>query len=106
MDPQQQHAANALAGLGVGLILFGFLLVFAFVAFFIFLHWRIFTKAGLAGPLALLLLVPGVGWLIVPCILAFSDWPVAPVAVAPYYPPVYPPPPVPTAPLPPSPTDL
>ena len=97
MDPQSQQTANALAGLGVGFILFGVLLVFAIIAFLIFCLWRIFTKAGLAGPLSLLVLVPGVGSLIVICILAFADWKVVPVVTgSPYYPPTYPPPPPPS----------
>jgi uncharacterized membrane protein YhaH (DUF805 family) len=103
MDPQQtQQYAGMIAGMMGVFAIIGF----AFLAFAIFLFWRIFTKAGLSGPLSLLVLIPGIGWLIVLCILAFSEWPVAPVAVAPYYPPVYPPPPVPPAPLPPSPTEL
>jgi uncharacterized membrane protein YhaH (DUF805 family) len=77
----------------------GFFLLFglAIAAFGIFLFWRILTKAGLAGPLALLILIPGFGWIIVVCILAFSEWKVAPVQTTPYYPPVYPPPPPPPA---------
>jgi uncharacterized membrane protein YhaH (DUF805 family) len=80
MDPQQQQQfAGVMAGfMGV------FALVFlAFAAFAIFLFWRIFTKAGLSGPLSLLILVPGVGWIIVVCILAFSEWRVVP-APSPY----------------------
>jgi uncharacterized membrane protein YhaH (DUF805 family) len=95
MDPQTQQNANALAGLGVGIILVIVLVVLAFVVFWVYLHWRIFTKAGMSGPLALLLLVP-FGTLIVPCILAFGDWKVVPAPTAsPYYPPSYPPPPPP-----------
>lgn len=41
----------------------------------VLLFWRIFTKAGYEGALALLLLVPGVGYLAVACILAFGEWP-------------------------------
>jgi hypothetical protein len=37
--------------------------------------WRIFMRAGLTGPLSLLVLVPGVGLLIVSAILAYADWP-------------------------------
>ena len=98
MDPQQQQqAANLMAGMGAGVIGFVFLFVFAVIAFVIWLFWRIFTKAGLAGPLALLILVPGIGGLIVVCILAFSHWNVVPVppgyasGLQPY-PPPYPPP--------------
>jgi hypothetical protein len=101
MDPQQQHAANLMAGMSVGIVLVGLLFVFALVAFLIFCLWRIFTKAGLSGALSLLVLVPGVGSLIVLCVLAFADWKVVPAPSAyglqPYPPPPssYPPPPPP-----------
>jgi uncharacterized membrane protein YhaH (DUF805 family) len=96
---QQQHIAGLMAGMGV----FVMLIVLAFYIFFVFLYWRIFTKAGLAGPLALLFLIPGLGQLIVPCILAFSRWNVAPLppqygALPPNYPAPYPPPPPPMPP--------
>jgi uncharacterized membrane protein YhaH (DUF805 family) len=101
-DPDQtKQAFAALAGMMGIFAVVGF----AVFAFGIFLFWRILTKAGLSGPLSLLVLIPGVGWIIVLCILAFSDWPVAPVASAPYYPPSYPPPP-PTYPAAPPPTQL
>lgn len=94
MDPNQMnHMAGALAGMMGAFALFGFIIV----AFAIFLFWRIFTKAGLSGAFSLLVLVPAVGWIIVLCILAFSDWRVTPIAAAPYYPPNYPPPPPPSA---------
>jgi hypothetical protein len=67
-------------------------------AIMVWLFWRALTKAGLSGPLALLALIPGVGFFIPLAILAFSDWPaVRPVTTTPYYPPVYPPPPPPSA---------
>ncbi len=92
MDSQsQQQIASMVAGFMGVFLIFGL----AIVAFAIFLFWRIFTKAGLSGPLALLVLIPGIGWIIVVCILAFSEWNVIPRPVAPYYPPVYPPPPPP-----------
>jgi uncharacterized membrane protein YhaH (DUF805 family) len=97
---QQQHIAGLMAGMGA----FFFLVVLIFVAFFILCFWRIFTKAGLAGPLALLVLIPGVGSLVVLCILAFARWNVVPAPPAygtlpPNYPPPYPPvPPAPPAP--------
>lgn len=95
---QQQRVSNMLGGLGAGLILFGVLFVIAIVAFFIFLFWRIFTKAGMSGALSLLLLIYPIGFIIVLCILAFGDWKVVPVTTAsPYYPPTYPPPPPPPA---------
>jgi uncharacterized membrane protein YhaH (DUF805 family) len=66
--------AGAIAGMMGFFMLFGV----AIAAFGIFLFWRILTKAGLSGPLALLILVPAVGWIIVVCILAFSEWRVVP----------------------------
>ena len=97
MDPDQiNHMSGAIAGMMGFFMLFGV----AIAAFAIFLFWRILTKAGLSGPLALLILVPAVGWIIVVCILAFSDWRVVPApnygnGLQPYPPPPtnYPPPP-------------
>ena len=37
--------------------------------------WRVFSRAGLAPALSLLVLVPVLGWAIVGLILALSDWP-------------------------------
>ncbi len=93
MDPQQQqHIATMMASMGIFVLFFGLVVS----ACLIFLFWRIFTKAGLAGPLSLLVLVPGIGVLIVLCILAFSEWRVVPAASgyaagSPNYPPPYPP---------------
>lgn len=39
------------------------------------LFWRIFSRAGLPGALALLLLFPGVGLLAASLVLAVADWP-------------------------------
>lgn len=65
-------AAAGLMGLGcLGFILFALLLM----VFPVFCFWRIFTKAGHNGAMALLCLIPGVGMIIVLCILAFGDWP-------------------------------
>ena len=97
MDPDQiNHMSVAIAGMMGFFVLFGL----AITAFFVFLFWRILTKAGLSGPLALLVLVPGIGPLIPVCILAFSDWRVVPApnpygGLQPYPPPPtnYPPPP-------------
>jgi hypothetical protein len=96
---QQQHIAGLMAGMGV----FIGLIVLVFAIFFIFCFWRIFTKAGLPGALALLVLVPGLGHLVVICILAFARWNVVPVP--PMYgtlPPSYPPPPPPPPAYPPA----
>ncbi len=55
----------------------GTIVIFALavVAFFIWLFWRIFEKAGFSGALAFLNLIPSVGFLICILILAFSEWP-------------------------------
>ena len=89
---QQQHIAALMAGMGAFALLIGL----AFAVFFIFCFWRIFTKAGLAGPLALLVLLPVLGPIVVLCILAFARWNVIPAA-PPYgtLPPNYPYPPGP-----------
>lgn len=42
--------------------------------FFIFIYWKIFSKAGYSGALSLLLLVP-IANLIVIVWFAFADWP-------------------------------
>jgi len=91
MDTQQtQQMAAGLVGIFVlvGLI---------FLAFFLFLLWRIFNKAGLSPWLSLLVLVP-FGPIVVLCVLAFADWKVMPAPVAQLYPPNYPPPPPPAYP--------
>ena len=76
MDPNQvNHMAGAVAGMMGFFMLFGLTIVL----FHVFVFWRIFTKAGLAGPLALIGLIPPIGWIIVLCILAFADWRVAPI---------------------------
>jgi len=93
----QQQAQQMAAGfLGI------FLLIgLAVAAFLVFLLWRIFTKAGMAGALSLLLLVP-FGPIIVLCILAFGEWKVIPAPQAAYLPPSYPPPPPPPPAYPPA----
>ena len=88
MDPnqmQQMHAAGAIFAGMMGTVL---LIALAMIAFMIYLFWRIFTKAGMPGALALILLLGPIGMLINACILAFGQWKVTPVAAAPaYYPP-------------------
>lgn len=93
MDPQQQQQmAGMMASFGIAFVLIWLLMVI----FFVFLFWRIFTKAGMAGALGLIALLPGLGWIICLCILAFSQWRVTPVTTG-YavgtvpYPPAYPP---------------
>jgi uncharacterized membrane protein YhaH (DUF805 family) len=103
MDPQQQQQFASMAAGFLGVIV---LFSVAVIAFLIFLFWRVLTKAGLSGPLSLLILLWPIGPLIVLCILAFSDWRVIPApnpygGLQPYpppppsYPPTYPPAPPP-----------
>ncbi len=97
MDQQQQQAASLLAGMGFGAVLFVLVFTLAVVVFFVYLFWRIFAKAGLSGPLGLLCLIPGVGWLVALLVLAFSEWKVVPAStlyasgLPAYPPPTYPP---------------
>jgi hypothetical protein len=49
-------------------------LTFSIAALSVWFFWRILEKAGFSGALALLALIPGLGVLIILCILAFSEW--------------------------------
>ena len=89
----QQINNNTAAGIGIAAILFMVLICFALVAFVIYCYWRIFTKAGMNGAMSLIMLIPGVGGIIMLCILAFGDWKVVPIATAAQLPPPYQPPP-------------
>ena len=107
MDPQQQQQFSAMmASMGVAFVIVWLLMW----AFFIFLFWRVFTKAGMSGALGLIALIPGLGWIICMCILAFSNWRVTPIppgyssGLTAYPPTAYPPAP-PSAYPPPSPTN-
>jgi hypothetical protein len=64
---------GGVAWLGILIIAGVFALVLGVIP--IILFWIIFRKAGLPEPLSLLVLVPGVGPLIPPLILAIADWP-------------------------------
>jgi len=50
--------------------------ILAITVFMIWCWWRICTKAGYSGAMSLLLLIPGIGSIILICILAFGDWPI------------------------------
>jgi len=71
---QRAHEPSAagLMGLGCGFILLSLIVG---VVLPILCFWRILSKAGYSCALALLCLVPGVGMIIVLCILAFGTWP-------------------------------
>lgn len=68
------HSAAA-ASLVATLVLVYVVVILGFVAFTIWVYWRIFAKAGYNGALSLLNLIPGVGQLICLIILAFGRWP-------------------------------
>lgn len=65
----------ALAGLMAFGCVFWLILLLAAIAFPIFCFWRIFTKAGYNGAMALIWLIPAIGPIIVISILAFGTWP-------------------------------
>lgn len=91
MDQNSQQAA---AGLIAGMMGFFFIFALVIMALVILPCWRIATKAGLPGPIALLALIPGIGMLVTLYVLAFMEWKVVPAVAA--YPtglPAYPPPP-------------
>jgi len=93
MDPQQAQNQAVFAHMMAVMMPMILLFWLVIMAFLVFVFWRIFVKAGMSGPLGLLVIIPGIGWLIALCILAFSDWKVAPIPPPAYYPPSYPPPP-------------
>ncbi|MCL2332580.1 MAG: hypothetical protein FWC54_03725 [Actinomycetia bacterium] len=62
--------ANAL-----GAVFCSLLFVVLLLAFYIVLFYRIFHRAGYNGWLGLLALIPGLGYIICLCILAFDNWP-------------------------------
>jgi hypothetical protein len=69
---------NVLTGIiGVLAIVVGLIVILVLNALIIWGLWRVLTRAGLQGPLALLALIPG-GILVCLCILAFSTWNVRP----------------------------
>ena len=75
MDNTQYINANQAAAFAGSFIMFFWLVALALTVLFIWFYWRIFSKAGFSGALALLNLVPMVGPLICILILAFGEWP-------------------------------
>ena len=65
------NLAAAIAGLGIVFFLFSL----AIAIFFVYVWWRIFSKAGYSGAMSLLLLVP-IANLVVILILSFGEWPI------------------------------
>jgi CDP-diglyceride synthetase len=68
-----------IAGMGMAvfvvILAVAMLISLAVLVFMIWCWWRILSRAGYAGPLALLMLVP-FGGLILTCWMAFGNWPV------------------------------
>jgi uncharacterized RDD family membrane protein YckC len=58
-------------------IVAGLLAIFVFLPLFVIPYWKIFSKAGFAGALSLLMIVPFVN-LIVLYVVAFSGWKIKP----------------------------
>jgi hypothetical protein len=72
---QHTGPAGDFSWLVIALIVGGFIsLIWAVIC--LILWWKVFSKAGYAGAIALLTLVPLFGDLILLCILAFGKWPV------------------------------
>lgn len=63
------------AALGISSLVGGCIGLLVMV-FFIFVLWKIVSKTGYSGAMSLLVLIPGIGALILFCILAFGNWPV------------------------------
>jgi len=64
------------------------LIILFFLPLLIIPFWVIFKKAGLGGPLSLLMLIPGLG-IIMLYFLAFSKWKVVPAPEFAGYPPAF-----------------
>jgi hypothetical protein len=68
------QAAAAIAAVGaVAFAVFG-LVMLVLIAFSVWLYWRVAVKAGYPGAYSLLLLVPGLNF-VLHIVFAFVDWP-------------------------------
>jgi hypothetical protein len=70
-----QGGEEALAAMGVGLLLFFLFIMAVSVVLTIVIWWKIFSKAGWSGALGLLMLVPIVNF-IMALYVAFATWPI------------------------------
>ncbi len=94
MNPEDAVGAmGALGGLLAGGIVMVLVMIVVMAVLPVILYWKIISKTGNAGPIALLMLIPLVN-LIVIYWLAFADWPALRQAggVYPPQPAMYPPP--------------
>jgi hypothetical protein len=73
------------------LIVIFFFLLPIFMLVTVLPYWMIFKKAGFSPALSLLMIVPGVNFVVL-FVVAFTDWKVVPAPTA-YYPPQMQPPP-------------
>jgi hypothetical protein len=71
-DNGSSSVAAAFSAFALGYCVF----ILAIFAFMIFIFWRIFKKTGQNGAMSLITLIPGIGAIIVLCILAFGKWPI------------------------------
>ena len=71
-----QHSQHAAPVFGILLIMFGFLILLIITALLTMAFCKIFSRAGYCWAFGLLMLLPVVGAIITPFILAFSDWPI------------------------------
>jgi hypothetical protein len=74
MEPNFEHVAPVF-GLGGCFLLFAILVSLITTALMTWVYCRIFSKAGHPWALGLLMLVP-IANIIMPCVLAFGDWPI------------------------------
>lgn len=58
-------------------IVAGLMVILVFLPIFVIPYWKIFSKAGFAGALSLLMIIPLVN-LIVLYVIAFSEWKMKP----------------------------
>ena len=72
--PYDGSAGDPMAMIAGMMGMFGIIWL-AMVVFFLFLNWKIVSKAGYNGALSLLMLIPLVN-LVMYVIFAFSEWPV------------------------------
>jgi hypothetical protein len=77
MNPNTSFQPNSAAPAGIFAAFMGtyLIVVIGFSVFMVYCYWRICTKAGFPGPLALLSLVPCVNFLM-PILFAFVEWPI------------------------------
>lgn len=68
------QALEDFAGASAGIVACYFIFLFAIIVFTVWVWWRILSKAGYSGALALLNLVP-FGTFVLMLMLAFGDWP-------------------------------